>query len=85
MFQKKAYHLGTYKTFDEAVKARQKADKVLREKIVDYYAIWNEKALSDPEWAKQNPINIKAKKNGNEIDIVVYPLLEEIKRNDTVE
>lgn len=85
VFQKKAYHLGTYKTFDEAVEARQKADKVLREKIVDYYAIWNEKALSDPEWAKQNPINIKAKKNGNEIDIVVYPLLEEIKRNDTVE
>lgn len=61
VFRKKAYHLGTYEIFNDAVEARQKADKLLREKIVDYYTIWNEKALSDPEWAKENPISIKAK------------------------
>lgn len=84
VFQKKAYHLGTYKTFDEAAEARQKADKLLREKIVDYYAVWNKKALSDPEWAKGNPISIKVNKVGNEIDVSVFPVLEEIKRNDVL-
>lgn len=79
VFQKKAYHLGTYKSFEDAVEARQKADKLLREKIVNYYEIWNDRALSDPKWAQENPISIKAKKIGNEIDILVSPELEEIK------
>lgn len=54
MFQKKAYYLGSYKSFEESAEVRRKADELLRSEIIGYYAAWS-KAAADPGWAKKNP------------------------------
>lgn len=58
----KKYYLGTYKTFEEAVKTRKHAEKVLHEYFVLAYREWEQKANDDPEWAKKNPFHFEVDK-----------------------
>ncbi len=76
VFQKKSYHLGTYKTFEEAAQVRKSAEKALRREICDYYIQWSKLAAADPNWAIQNPINIQAEKVNNKISITIFPALK---------
>lgn len=76
VFQQKAYYLGTYKTFEEAAGVRKNAEELLCGEICDYYSRWCEIAASDPKWAEENPMNIKAEKCGNEIRIAILPVLK---------
>lgn len=69
VFQKKAYYLGSYNTYEEAVIARQAAEQLLVKGTVDHYEKWQAKANADPQWAKENPISIKVWREGNS-DIV---------------
>lgn len=75
-FQKKAYYLGSFKNYDDAVKARKKADDILREEIISYFEKWSAKVASDQKWAKANPINIKARKQNDEILIGILLVLD---------
>ena len=51
------YHLGVYDTFEEAVRARECAKKILHESFTQQYREWQEKAAADPAWAEKNPFH----------------------------
>lgn len=51
------YHLGVYDTFEEAVRARECAKKILHESFTRQYHEWKERAAQDPSWAKENPFH----------------------------
>ena len=58
-FRGKRYHIGCYKTFDEAVYARLNAEKDTHDKFVQEYHEWEEQAKSDPEWIKSHPFRFQ--------------------------
>ena len=62
VFQKKQYQLGTYRTFEEAVEARKRAEEELHDKVVLFYEKWNERAKKDPAWAEDHPISFSVTK-----------------------
>lgn len=64
VFQKKAYHLGFYKTIGEAVEARKEAEELLFDGTAAYYDKWKARADADPQWAKENPMQIHVTKDG---------------------
>ena len=64
VLQKKAYYLGTYSTIDEAIEARRKGEELLHTGTAEYYARWKALADADPEWAEENPINIRVERDG---------------------
>lgn len=53
--QGKRYHLGTYKTFDEAVAVRLSVEEFLHAGFISCYEKWQKKAAADERWAAQNP------------------------------
>lgn len=76
VFQGKAYYLGTYTDFDEAVKARKNAEELLFDGAVAHYEKWKRKAEADPVWATENPVEILvSKKSGSELDVTFLPIL----------
>lgn len=90
VFQKKQYHLGYYKTPEEAAAVRKHAEDTLFVRFADYYKAWSEKAEMNAMWAAVNPIHIKVEKEGLNITISMLPTLEEIsgqpcERKDTIE
>lgn len=59
VFQKKQYTLGTYDHIEDAAQARKEAEKLLFEDTVDFYQKWKEKADADPQWADENPMQVR--------------------------
>lgn len=76
VFQKKAYYLGTYTTLEAAAEARKEAENELFQATVDYHAKWQEKADSDPDWAKANPVRIHVTKANGSLRITFLPVLD---------
>ena len=62
--QKQRYHIGTYKTYEEAVLARKEAERLLHEGFVKAYQEWKDKAESaeDPEWERSHPFVFRVEK-----------------------
>ena len=52
------YHLGVYDTFEEAVRARECAKKILHDAFTQQYHSWQAKAAEDPVWAEKNPFHV---------------------------
>lgn len=69
-FQKKHYHLGTYKSFEKAVQARLEAESYLHSGFIKAYHKWLERAQSDPEWAEKNPLLYKVEKRNGKFHVV---------------
>lgn len=65
VFQKKAYYLGNYDRYEDAVAARKEAEKLLLQGTLDHYNKWKERAGSDSVWARENPIQIKVASGGD--------------------
>jgi len=64
-FKKERFYIGTYKTFQQAVKHRLEAEALIHDGFVKAYYEWMEKAADDPEWALENPLVYEVqKKNG---------------------
>ncbi|MBQ8603742.1 MAG: hypothetical protein IJ410_02725 [Oscillospiraceae bacterium] len=59
VFQKKAYYLGNYEKYEDAVAAREDAEKLLLQGTLEHYSRWKERAQTDTRWADENPIQIK--------------------------
>ncbi len=77
VFQKKQYNLGIYETIEEAAEARREAEQILFDGAVTHYEKWKEKANENPDWAKENPVEILVeKKNGNELNVTFLPVIE---------
>ena len=58
VFRKKAWYLGAFDSFEDAVRARREAEEVLFDGAADHLARWKSRADRDPEWAEQNPVRI---------------------------
>ena len=58
MFQKKAYYLGTFDRIEDAVEARKEAEEVLFDGVAEHYSKWKLRAGMEPEWAKENPVQV---------------------------
>lgn len=65
VFQKKAYYLGTCTEMQTAVEARKEAEEAIFQTALQFHAAWQKRAAQDPQWAKENPIGFKVKKNQN--------------------
>ena len=67
VFQKQVYHLGTFAKIEDAHEARKEAEEALFRSTVNNYARWQEKATTDPEWAKENPVKIFVRKENGRL------------------
>ena len=65
VFQKKAYYLGTFDKFEEAVAARKQAEDMINRGTVAHYDRWKAKAEADPAWGEANPMEIRVSRNVN--------------------
>lgn len=63
VFQKKAYYLGTYERLEDAAEARRQAEEELYREVVSYHACYRNAAELDPEWAKENPMQVYVNKS----------------------
>lgn len=70
-FKKKRYHVGTYKTYEEAVKHRLEVEEKIHEGFVKAYYEWKEKCDQDPGWEKTHPLIFEVEKNGGELVVKV--------------
>jgi len=74
MGNKNPRYLGTFDNLDDAVKQRKAAEDLLSDS--KYFERWNRKSQDDPEWAKNNPIDIKLQRNGaNDYSLSLVPEL----------
>lgn len=65
-FKGKRYYVGTYKDYDEAVRARLAAEETVFSGFLREYQSWKEKADDDPGWAQSHPLVYEVEKiNGS--------------------
>lgn len=74
-FKKKLIYLGTYKSCEEAVEARKKAEDMIFGSFLEGYKYWKERAAEDPEWAQKHPFRFDVKKNQGRI-VIDNPMKE---------
>lgn len=77
-FRGKRYHLGIFKSYEEAVVARLEAEKELHETYIRLYEWWSRRAESDPAWAEDNPMIFDVTAKNHEI-YVRSPLFTQMK------
>lgn len=76
VFQKKAYYLGSYSSFENAVAARRRAEEILFGNTVEQYEKWKQRSVSDPEWAIDNPFSVLVEKDEDgELCVSFSPVL----------
>ena len=64
-FKGRRFYVGCYEDYDEAVRARLKAEEMIHGGFVKAYYAWKQKADEDPEWGEENPLVFEVdKKNG---------------------
>ncbi len=76
VFQKKAYYLGSYDKIEDAAQARKEGENILYDATVEYYTRWKSKAALDPEWAEQNPVQIRVTKTNGQLCVNFLPTLD---------
>ena len=65
VFQKKAYHLGSYTDIADAVRARRDAEDTIFSPAAQHYEKWKQAAACNPAWAKENPILFRVEKDAH--------------------
>ena len=75
VFQKKQYFLGTYENIEDAAQARKEAEEVLFDGVAEHYALWKAQADSNPEWAKENPVQVIVKQADKKLSVTLLPPL----------
>lgn len=66
-FKSRRFYLGTFKTYEDAVQARMKAENKVHQGFVEAYYNWKENADKDPAWAKEHPFVFEVEKRDGEI------------------
>lgn len=60
------YWLGTYRTFEEAVQVRLKAEELIHNGFLEAYYEWKHHADQDPQWGREHPLLFQVEKiNGD--------------------
>lgn len=68
------YRLGSFLTLEDAALARKVAEQQLHKATVEFYDRWKERAAEDPEWASENPIEIRvARRETGEFEVEFSP------------
>ena len=73
VFQRKQYHLGYYDKIEDAAKARHIAESVLFDEVTEYYEEYSRRAAADPQWAKENPMQIEVSKDSADLSVRIEP------------
>lgn len=75
VFQKKQYFLGSFERAEEAAEARREAEQALFGETVQFYEKWKARADLEPEWAKENPVDIQVYRDGNgKLRVQFFPI-----------
>lgn len=72
-FKKERFYIGTYKTFEQAVEHRLEAERLIHDGFVEAYYAWTRKAENDPQWAEENPLVFKVKKENGNLRVITIP------------
>ena len=76
VFQKKQYLLGTYENIEDAANARREAEEVLFDGVAEPYRKWKERADTDSEWARENPVEVIVDQNCDKrLSVTLLPVL----------
>lgn len=76
VFQSKQYQLGRFDDINDAIQARKEAEELLFDGSVAHYERWQAKANEDPEWAKNNPVEIIVSRKGDgDLSVAFLPVL----------
>lgn len=70
-FKSRRFYLGTFKTYEDAVQARMKAESKVHQGFVEAYYNWKENAHKDPAWAKEHPFVFEVEKRDGEIIVTI--------------
>lgn len=70
-FKSRRFYLGTFKTYEDAVQARMKAENKVHQGFVEAYYNWKENADKDPAWAKEHPFVFEVEKRDGEIIVTI--------------
>jgi len=73
VFQKKQYHLGSYRSIEDAAQVRRRAESVLFDELADYYDEYRQYADAHPGWEAENPIRICVDKDGEDLNVRIEP------------
>jgi len=83
VFQKKAYYLGAFESINDAAEARKEAEEVLFDGMAKHYEMWKEKADVDPEWAKDNPVEVIVnQRKDKKLSVTFLPDMSAIHTNE---
>lgn len=78
VFQKKQYFLGTYNKIEDAAEARKEAEELLFDSSAEHYRKWKTLADADPEWAKENPLQILVEQSDSKLRVTLLPKLDQM-------
>lgn len=85
VFQKKQYFLGSFERLEDAKAARLEAEELINDEVVAFYGQWRAMAEMDPEWARENPVQIEVRHDAHgrlALDLLpVLPVLELAEKN----
>lgn len=79
VFRKKAYYLGTYEYYEDAVQARKEAEEILFDGAVHHYEQWRKYAEANPEWAEKNPYRIGVTQDENRHLRIAFVSIPDVK------
>lgn len=81
VFQQKAYYLGSFDDFEDAVSARKEAEETLFDGVTEQYETWKRAASREPEWAEENPFHVFVEKGRNgKLKVSFLPDLTEMNK-----
>lgn len=81
VFQQKAYYLGSFYDFEDAVQARKEAEEILFDGVTAYYERWKAVAEQNRLWAEANPFQVFVEKSAiGGIQVSFLPDAEEMKK-----
>ena len=68
-FKKRIYYIGIFEDYDDAVKARVAAEKMLHDGFLKAHRAWETMAESDPQWAEDHPFSFEVSKEDGRLVI----------------
>lgn len=70
-FKGERFHVGTFKSYREAVDARIEVERLLHDGFVKAYYIWKQKAELEPAWKENNPFVYNVTRNSGDFSVNV--------------
>ena len=72
-FKGRQFYVGTYPSFEQAVRARICTENLIHGGFLKAYRDWQNKAAQDPEWAQTHPLVYEVRKEDGRLKVVTLP------------